>query len=542
MSLRESLPPSVLAAIRLARTKLTLAGVRDAEERRSRERTAAALAALPREERSGRRVLVFSLRGGWYPHAAWEALLARGLDLRGCDVHLFNCGGRMPICEVNFRHAAPAVACAECAAYPDVLARQFMLTRSWLRDYVRDDEKGAIEAEVAALDPAAYAGWSFRGQPIGALVRNSVLWFLRKSRVESAEDHRIYRDFLIAGAQIAVMAPRLIAAVRPDLVLELNGLFFAEQVFNRFVPKTARLMTYEAGWRSNTLGFDDFSERGFVDVDEPWATLQSQPLTPEESNRLDAWIRSRGGGDMQRDFYVRFDAGDREHPLKRLGLDPARPTALLFTNLVWDTAVLGREVAFSSLQDWLLQTLSWFRAHPDRQLVIRIHPAELLRPAQESREKVADLLGTVSLPGNVRVVASSDPLSSYRLIDAAASVLVYNSTTGLEAALRGRKVVVAARVYYANRGFTLDVQRADEYPAILATALDGAGLSPVQLELARRFANLLLYRFLHDIPVVKQRPRALPLLAAHETGQVAPGSGSEFDVLLSRMLEGQPLV
>ena len=542
MSIREFIPASVLVAARLARTKLTIAGLRDVEEKTARESTAAALAALPRATACGRRVLVFSLRGGWYPHTAWEALLARGFDLRGCEVHLFNCGGPMPICEVNFRHADPAVACTECAAYPDVLARQFALSRSWLRDYVHDDEIAAIRREVASLDDSACAAWTFNGQPIGVLVRNSVLWFLRKSRVEAAGDQRVYRDFLIAGAQIAVMAPRLIAAVRPDVVVELNGLFFAEQIFNQFVPGSTRLITYEAGWRSNTLGFDDFSERGFVDVDEPWQRLRDQPLTGDESARLDSWIRSRGGGDMQRDFYVQFDAADSEHPLTRLGLDPALPTALLFTNLVWDTAVLGRDIAFSSLQDWLLETLAWFKVNPQRQLVIRIHPAEQLRPSQESREKVADLLDTLSLPRNVRVVSSSDPLSSYRLIDAAACVLVYNSTTGLEAALRGRTVVVAARVYYADRGFTLDVKRRADYPSILAGALDGQPLAASQIDIARRFANLLLYRFLHDIPVVKQRPRTLPLLAADEVPLVAAGADSPFDALLGRMLAGQPLV
>ena len=134
----------------------------------------------------------------------------------------------------------------------------------------------------------------------------------------------IYRDFLIAGAQIARLAPRLLAATRPDVVLELNGLFFAEQVFNRFVPGHCRLVTYEAGWRSNSLGFDDFSDAGFVDVDEAWNTLRAQALTVDESKRLDAWIRSRGGGDMQRDFYVRFDAAAEGNPIEQLGLDAAQ--------------------------------------------------------------------------------------------------------------------------------------------------------------------------------------------------------------------------
>jgi hypothetical protein len=542
MTLRESIPPTVLVALRLLRTRLTMAGLLDPAERASREAAASALRGLARGARSGQRVLVFSLRGGWYPHTAWEALLARGLDVRGADVHVFNCGGRMPICEVNFRHADPRVACAECASYPATLATGFQLSRSWLRDYVSAADDREIRAAVARLDSGEYERWQFDGQPIGGLVRNSVLWFLRKSRIESTSDFEVYRDFLIAGAQIARLAPRLIAATRPDIVIELNGLFFAEQVFNRFVPPACRLVTYEAGWRSNSLGFDDLSEHGFADLDEAWRVLSSRPLTPEESARLDAWIRARGGGDMQRDFYVRFDAGDARNPLQQLGLDAARPTAVLFTNLVWDTAVFGRDIAFGSIEDWLRRTVDWFAQNPDRQLVIRIHPAEDLRPSQESHEKVADIVGGLRLPSNVHVVPSQSALSSYRLIEAASAVLVYNSTAGIEAALRGLPVVVAARVYYARRGFTRDVDRLDEYEAILDAAFRTGPLGSDALELARRFANLLLFRFLHDVPVVKQRPRTFPLLSPAEVPLAAAGSRSDFDALLGRILTREPLV
>ena len=121
-------------------------------------------------------------------------------------------------------------------------------------------------------------------------------------------------------------------------------------------------------------------------------------------------------------------------------------------------------------------------------------------------------------------------------------MLVYNSTTGIEAALRARQVVVAARVYYAGRGFTRDVERLEDYDAILEAALTAGPAGPESLEYARRFAHLLLFRFLHDVPVVKQRPGTLPLMRASEVPLTVPGSGSEFDQLLSRLLSRQPLV
>jgi hypothetical protein len=514
----------------------------DPAERRQRRAAAAALASLPRAgAESSRRVLIFSLRGGWYPHTAWEAVLGNALRLRGAAVHVFNCGGLMPICEVNFRHADPRVACAECRLYPDTLVGALGLERSWLTDYLTDADRAEIAAAVARMTPAEYEAWTFDARPIGALVRNSVLWFLRKSRVDLAtNDAAVYRDFLIAGAYVARLAPRLLASTRPDVVIELNGLFFAEQILNSFVPPSSRVATYEAGWRMNSLGFDWLGAAGFADVDVPWSLLKDRRLTAQESATLDAWIESRRAGDMQRDFYVRFDAPAAADALSAVGLKPDVPTAVLFTNLVWDTAVFGRDRGFRSIQDWLRDTVEWFRLHPDRQLVIRIHPAEDLRPSQESNEKLSDLVRGLTLPPNAVMVPSAAPLSSYALIEAASAVMVYTSTAGLEAALYGKRVLVAARVYYGGRGFTEDVDGAGAIGPQLELAFARPSLDADERDLARRFAYLLLFRFLHDIPVVKQRPRALPLLAAEEAPELVP-AGGELDDLFDRLLTGAPL-
>jgi hypothetical protein len=246
---------------------------------------------------------------------------------------------------------------------------------------------------------------------------------------------------------------------------------------------------------------------------------------------------------MQRDFYVKFDGpGGARGPLDSLGLDPARPTAVLFTNLVWDTAVLGRNLGFRSIGEWIECSVDWFAAHPDRQLVIRIHPAEDLRPAQETNEKLSDFVNRLTLPANVRLVPSAAPVSSYALIEAASAVLVYTSTAGLEAALYGRPALVAARVYYASRGFTRDATNAEALGAQLDGALSSPRLSSAQVDLARRFAYLLLFRFLCDIPVVKQRPHSLPMLEPSEAHLVAPGQAAAFDRLMERLLHGGPFV
>src|SRR5438874_1709156 len=479
MNLKTLVPGDVIVAMRLARTLAILSGFHDRSERRQRATVVRKLTTQASMPSNGRRVLFFSFRG-WYPHVAWEAILAHSLRIRGVAVHIFHCGGQLPICEVNFRHANPGLACRECKAYPEVLIAALGIPRSWLHEYLSPHEQREIATTVKRLDPSEYAGWIFEDMPVGQLVADSVRWFLRKSKLDiEGRDGRVYRDFLISGAQVACMAPRLLSRIRPDVVVELNGQFFAERILNHSARETTSVVTYEAGSRKNTLGFDRLSELSPVDLGSVWATYKNKPLLPQEERELDEWIQTRAGGDMQRDFYIHFQGQERGDPLRQLGLNRESPTAVLFTNLVWDTAVLNRDLAFPTIVEWVKTTIRLFRDWPGRQLIIRIHPAEELRPSMESFEKVGSFIrGLGPLPRNVRVVPARHELSSYALMECCQVGLVYTSTTGLEMALRGKPVVVSARVYYRGGGFTYDVERASDYGVMMSRAFDAPRLDP----------------------------------------------------------------
>lgn len=543
MTFRELVPSTILAAARYTRTRGTLLGLWDRKERRRREATINAMrqqASVPAKNTS---VLFFSLRGGWYPHVAWEAVLAHALRIRGISVHTFICGGLMPVCEVNFRHAPSALACGECALYPQTLIRGLGLSYSQLREYVTREEADHIESTVSRLMPSDFETWSFADRPIGALVRDSVLWFLRKSTFDmNSGDARIYRDFLIAGANIAILAPRLLKATNPDVVVEVNGRFFAERILNSFISFPTRVVIYEAGWRTNTLGFDHLSVNGWVDLESAWQAWREQPLSDGQNRELDRWVSSRMGGAMERDFYIRFRKSS--NPVAAVGLDPQRLTAVLFTNLVWDTAVLGKNAAFTSIDDWLRKTIQEFCRRPHWQLIVRIHPAEDLRPSQSSREKLSQVARDCSAgASNVRIVDAGEPLSSYALIEHCRAVLVYTTTIGLEAAMYGKPVIVAGKPFYRGRSFTLDVADADEYGAVLERIMDGSGAAADSATLAQRFAYLLLFRYLKRIPVVQQRPGRLPLLDPTAVAMLArEARDSDLNEILNAIVTGAVFV
>ena len=79
--------------------------------------------------------------------------------------------------------------------------------------------------------------------------------------------------------------------------------------------------------------------------------------------------------------------------------------------------------------------------------------------------------------------------------------VAYDGESGLEMALNGLPVITAGQTHYRGRGFTLDPASWDEYFAALDRSLAApAPLTPMQVELAWRYAYHFFYSYPHPFP------------------------------------------
>jgi hypothetical protein len=144
--------------------------------------------------------------------------------------------------------------------------------------------------------------------------------------------------------------------------------------------------------------------------------------------------------------------------------------------------------------DWLAETVRHFADPAKAQLVVRIHPGELLGAGFRSAEIVRSMFP--NLPDHVAVVEPDSELNTYDLIELADLGLVYTTTVGLEMATSGVPVIVAGETHYRNRGFTHDPQSLDDYLAMIDEILGSEQPNAVNTKLANRYA----YRFFFDYP------------------------------------------
>jgi hypothetical protein len=385
-------------------------------------------------EPGAERILFMSWRG-WSTHLAIETVLAHGVLRRGGAPVFAFCGGRLPICEVMTVDAAPPMPCHSCREYTSGAIRAAGFDSVALHDVldvassVRIARK-RVAGLISVRDCEAYVD---QGLPLGRLVRISVAWFLSRGTLpDTPQVLDTYRSFLISGTVVARGLRAILERTRPGRVFMLNGTFFAEQILmaltgERGIP----FGTYEKGFIHDSIVMTTGAPAAHLKVPAgTWESVRDTPLTEDESEAIDAYLgqRREGVGVPNNFWSVRVDDVERVH--RELLLDAGRRLVIMFCNILWDSAVLEREIAFPWMGEWVLQGIEWSRRHPDIDLVIRIHPAEVHLHNHPTRERMADYIAdhVPDLPANVRVVEAEDPTSSYVFMDEAVLGLVYTST------------------------------------------------------------------------------------------------------------------
>jgi hypothetical protein len=329
----------------------------------------------------------------------------------------------------------------------------------------------------------------------------------------------------------------------PHVVVMLNGLFMEERISWAIASKLGRrCVFFERGRDAGTVFLSHGQSAPRYNVSENWDQISQVPLSDEEHARIVTAIDRRARGIQLVETYWAAKESDEANIRSSLRLNHEMPLAVLFTNVVWDTAMQDRDTIFLDMLDWLRRTLRFFRERREWGLVIRIHPAETQVAGRESYDRVGEWLHDEfqDIPANVRVVPPEVPIDSYTLARMAKVGCVYASTMGLEMAAAGIPVVVAGAAHYAQKGFTYDPVDISEYQSLLNDLMnDRRRFSrSAQIDLALRYAHVFFLRRMYPMTVLEETQEMRPRLAYQSVDELLPGKRPVLDVICDGILEG----
>jgi hypothetical protein len=291
---------------------------------------------------------------------------------------------------------------------------------------------------------------------------------------------------------------------KPDVVILPNGTILEFGVLYqvaRFLD--IPVITYEFGEQRNRIWLAQNAEVMRQKTDDLWQARKSQKLTQIQQSQVHKLFVSRQHASLWGNFSRRWQGAPSEGGEQVriiLGLDQ-RPIVLLATNVIGDSLTLGRQVFSDSMTEWLERTVQFFATHPEIQLVVRIHPGEMITKGPSVADVVNKALPTI--PENIHLVPADAKVNTYDIVEIADLGLVYTTTVGMEMTMSGIPVIVVGNTHYRSKGFTLDPESWQGYFEVLTNVLVNPSqylLSQEQVEQAWNYAYRFFFEYAHPFP------------------------------------------
>lgn len=488
------------------------------------------------------------------PHfTAYEGTIAKACQLRGATVEYLLCDGLLPECDMHWdsfplHQPRPLDICERCQAGAKARIAEFSLPHSWLGEFITNSEREEAFAWAQSLSPAAICKATYLNYPIGEWVQSSIFSYFRQYPADLSNWRVVnaYRGFLLSGALVSLGLRRYLKTHSVDCSLLFNGRQSITRVAFEILREAGiRVLThempfYQSGHIMVKPNARCWSNQPFTEFWNQWGKV---PLTRRALKQTLKWlIDRRYGRNLSWYAYnpsISFDASLRG----RLGIGEGRKVMALFTSSTEETAGDPElESAYQSQLTWVRDVIDWGGKRNDVDLVIRVHPhlagkTGLVRASDEFqffsglRERT---------PANIRIVMPDEPLNSYALMEAADVGLTFGSTVGLEMAMLGKPVVLAARNFYEVGEHIICVRSKESLPEDLERSL-GASVSQERRREAFRLAYYYAFMFELPFPLVSVFGIMDVKRNYSEMDELLPGRDRTLDQICNYLLGLGPL-
>ena len=262
-------------------------------------------------------------------------------------------------------------------------------------------------------------------------------------------------------------------------------------------------ITYEFGEQRERIWLGQNSEIMQQDTDALWKARKNKKINVEQRSRIEALYQAREGGQRWENFarlWQGISPQGGEKLRAQLGLNE-HPLVLISTNVIGDSLTLGRQAFTTGMTEWLERTLDYFATKSEIQVVIRVHPGEILTRGTSVVDIVKNRLP--ELPKHMHLVGPREKINTYDIMQLTGLGIVYTTTVGMEMAMHGIPVLVTGLTHYRGRGFTNDPASWDEYFGLLEKILKKPKkyrLSQAKIDLAWRYAYYFFFEFPRPFP------------------------------------------
>jgi hypothetical protein len=502
------------------------------------------------------RILIATNVGSHLPATSLESVLGAALTLRGAEIEILICDELLPACLAadatwyadarRFALRGPqADLCADCYRPAERMYRSMGFRVHRLSEWLEPKDRSRA-AEFARSALSAPSAARLDGVAAGEHALAGALRFFARADLEGEPTgQQVLQRYLEASALSALAARTLIRQRFYECVTLHHGIYVPQgPVAEAARAEGVRVVTWNPAYRKRCFVFSHGDTYHHTLLDEPVANWENLRLTPEQDMALTAYLESRSIGSYDWIWFHDRPNFDRDQIFARYGLRSDVPIIGLLTNVMWDAQLHYPANVFPGMLPWIIETIRYFGARPDLQLLIRIHPAEL-RGALPSRQRVDEEIRNAfpALPPNVAIIPPESDASTYVAMGACDTVIIYGTKTGVELTSVGIPVIVAGEAWIRNKGVTIDPATRADYFRVLDGLPLRRRMSQEDVARARRYAHHFFFRRMIPLEFMEPQkgwPPYRPELK--DLSPLLPGRSAGLDLICDGILTGRQFV
>jgi len=346
--------------------------------------------------------------------------------------------------------------------------------------------------------------FEYRDARVGKLAVASAIRQLRVGDLDlrSPRERQTLIKCLALAMSSAITAQRIVRQLHPELLLFKDPAYTPEgELVDNCLSNGIDAIRYEAAHKSNSLFLKRYTLNNREELlmslsPKSWQIVRSMEWNDAHRKQLERELYDTyASGDWYSDNLTQFNTRiiRVDELRKRLALNPAKKTALIFPHILWDASLSGGTDLFHSYEEWFIECVRVACTNDQVNWGIKIHPANVGKSRFERYQgEPAELLALRKhigdLPPHIFMIPADSDISTFSLFGLIDYCLTVRGTIGVEAARLGIPVLTAGTGGYDRRGFTIDSDSREEYIDRLTRIQEYPRLSPAQRELAERFA------------------------------------------------------
>jgi hypothetical protein len=377
----------------------------------------------------------------------------------------------------------------------------------YVEDYVRPEMRAEAERVARAfltqdVTLQELKAFEFHGAKVGQQSISSLSRTFQQGRISLGD--RAVRDHLLEllpqALESVLAGEALLADVAPEIVLfNERGYAGFGSIYDVALGRGANVVQFLHGgihWADALLfkryvaGMERIHPASLSD--ESWERTRAMEWTEQHDRELDGEFALRyGAGEKHPDAGLQEgkQIKTRDAVVAQLGLDPAKPTAVIFSHVLWDANMFYGDDLFEDQETWLVESVRAAVANPNANWIVKLHPANLYKAnTSVLNDEVAIREAVGELPPHVKLMRPETDVNTFSLFTLADVAITIRGTVGLETPCFGIRTLTAGTGRYSGLGFTDDSSSAAEYLDKLARVHELPRPAAEETLLARKHA------------------------------------------------------